>query len=111
MNKVMEKKLRSMLEETNEKIEKHQTKVSGGACVFGVGALGTLYGSLTLSENSMASGMIVGVGGLLYRAINNRKLKKLQLQKRIMEYDLKHPENFYDYYCDMDEDETKHIKR
>ena len=113
MTEQTRKYIEQSLEEVNQKIEKKQDNVRGGLYMFGVGLAGMTYGVLTKSDSSLISGMIVGSGSLIFRAINRISLESLRVEQYSYRYALKH-DNVNEYHSESNDSNHyrgKHFKR
>lgn len=61
-----------------DKISLKEDNVKGSLFAFGIGFAGMTYGVFYGVHESVIAGMVVSVGSLLYRCINNDSLCKLK---------------------------------
>ena len=76
----------------NEKIDDKEDKVRNWNAVNLVGLVGGTIGVMSLDDGKIIAGMIVGVGGLVFKTINAIALNNFEMEKYDLEYDLEHPD-------------------
>ena len=72
------KEFKRDLDLVRDKISLKEDNIKGSLYAFGVGFAGMTYGIFYEVHEAVISGMIVSVGSLLYRSINNDSLCKLK---------------------------------
>lgn len=82
------------LELVRDKISLKEDNRHGSLYAFGVGFAGMTYGIFYEVHEAVISGMIVSVGSLLYRSINNDSLCKLKDDEASLEDILNNPTEF-----------------
>ena len=97
----------------NEKIDDKEDKVRNWNAVYLTGLVGGTIGVIGLDKGKIIAGMIVGISGVVFKAINAIALNNFETEKDILEYGLEHPDNVMEY--DLDEDENdkggKHFRK
>lgn len=110
------KLLKQRLEFANRQIVNTQYKIDGGRCIYFVGMAGVINGMLLSSPSHIISGMVVGVGGIIYKFIYDISQANYNFEKESIEYGLKHPESVIEFKNTDDEKDDnkkggKHFKK
>ncbi len=88
------KEFKRDLDLVRDKISLKEDNIKGSLYAFGVGFAGMTYGIFYEVHEAVISGMIVSVGSLLYRSINNDSLCKLKDDEASLEDILNNPTEF-----------------
>lgn len=103
--------LKKKLNAVNEKISDREDKVRNWNAVNLVGLVGGTIGVMSLDDGKIIAGMIVGIGGLVFKTINAIVLNDYEIEKEVLEYGLNHPDNVIEYDLFDEKDDNKGGKR